>query len=173
MRSWRFSHILNIVANFSLIAIAVGFVLIWVQLRKPSSQSQRIRLQQQLNIGSQVALPVDFGPSEKALLIGIRNGCHFCDEEQPFYQKLIAASKRKNVKIVFLLPDDPTLETDYIRSNNLQNSTVQKSDFSLLHILGTPTILLVGKDHKLRSYWIGKLSPDGESEVLASVNQNS
>ena len=46
---------------------------------------------------------------------------------------------------------------------------VLQSPLAAVDVAGTPTVLVVDKRGKISEAWVGKLAPDSEREVLASL----
>lgn len=171
VRPERFKQASTIAANCALLIIAICFVVLLLQRRAAKTGQVPDEVGSRLEIGTKVSWSQDVASSRGTMLVAIRDGCHFCAEEMPFYKRLIDAAHLGNTHIVFLLPNDPLTEKAFIKRSGLTSVPVRQADFAALHISGTPTILLVDQSGKLRQYWIGKLPADQEAQVLRAAQK--
>jgi hypothetical protein len=110
--------------------------------------------------------------AERALVIAIAPNCHLCNESMPFYTRLLDRRDRSKslVKVVAAVSsaDARRLEQAKLAANGVKPDALVQVDFRQLKVPGTPTVLLVDRQGKVLSVWMGKLDARGENEVLKS-----
>jgi thioredoxin-related protein len=108
--------------------------------------------------------------TNKALVVAVQPGCHFCNDSMPFYKRLIDERNQKNspVKFIAAVPADEAKaeEAQKFAAVGAQPDGMVKLDFASIKVPGTPTLLLVDNTGKVLDVWVGKLEPDKEKEVL-------
>lgn len=121
--------------------------------------------------GTKVDLPnMDWARNKQTLLLLLQKGCHFCDESAPFYQKLVGATEGRNeVRLVAVLPQGLMEAKGYLNHLGLAIDDVRVAIPDSLGAKGTPTLILVNSAGTVTDSWIGKLTADQESDVLARL----
>jgi thioredoxin-related protein len=111
--------------------------------------------------------------TNKALLVAVQPGCHFCNDSMPFYKRLIDErnSKSSPVKFIAAVPSDEAKaeENQKFAAVGTQPDHMVKLDFASVKVPGTPTILLVDNTGKVLDVWVGKLDADKEKDVIAEL----
>jgi hypothetical protein len=108
----------------------------------------------------------DFRSNRNTLVIALQQGCHYCAESVPFYQKIIAARKN-DLHLLVLLPEDNSLQ--YVRNLHLDVTDVKQASFSSYHVGATPTLIYVNSQGIIANVWMGKLTPAIEGEVMNTL----
>ncbi len=110
----------------------------------------------------------DWGAHEQTLVLGLRKGCHFCEDSAPFYQRLIAEQQQggSNSIIVAVFPDTADVVKEVMQSEGLGVQALVGVPLERLKISGTPTLLLVDRSGTVLNAWIGILSPRQELDVM-------
>lgn len=161
---------IELVANLLIILIAliIGIVLIQKYfLTVPPNRRARV----EPKIGSLMNAPdVNWSEQPRTLILALQAGCRFCNESAPFYQRLIETVKHKNIKLVAVFPTEIGESTKYLNELGLTNVEVKRSSLAGLQVSGTPTLILVNSKGEITDYWVGKLPPDKETEVLNKLN---
>jgi len=64
----------------------------------------------------------DWSAHDQTLVLVLRNGCQFCEDSAPFYQRLIAQQQQggSNTSIVAVSPDTAEMMKDVLRSEGLR-----------------------------------------------------
>lgn len=177
-------------ANLSIIIIAFLLALITIKQFSSSeesgnaSQPRRIPATATSNnpiSGSQpekvvpVGKPVpindfEFG-GKKTLVMYLSTKCRYCTESASFYKKIIEANKSGNVKLIAVLPQDENEAREYFQKLGLQIDEVrQSSALMTIGIRATPSLLIANDEGIVTDYWIGKLDPEREEQVITKLN---
>ena len=118
-------------------------------------------------IGNKIALTdYDWSQSERNVLLVLSKGCRFCTESAEFYRRLIEQSHGKNVKITALLPQSKEEAEKYLNELNISEIEIRQSQLKSLDVGGTPTVIVADDKGNVSAFWIGKLSPEKEQEVI-------
>ncbi|MET0647651.1 MAG: hypothetical protein ABW208_13625 [Pyrinomonadaceae bacterium] len=155
-------------ANVAIIVVAVAICAVLVrQYVLPGAEPASERPA----VGSKVELNgVDLSSGGKTLLIVLQEGCRFCTESGPFYQRLAreAATRAREVKVVAVLPQDPDEGRRYLSTLGVPDVEVTQASLTALEVDGTPTLIMVS-DGTVSDVWVGKLDAAEESQVLGKL----
>jgi len=114
---------------------------------------------------------VDWGKSDRTLLLVLQAGCHFCTESAPFYQRLAReTAQMSGVHLVAVLPQDVADGSKYLNSLGVPVQDVRQARLDALGVSGTPTLILIDGKGVVMKTWVGKLSGDREAEVLNQLH---
>ena len=118
--------------------------------------------------GAKVSLPgVDWSNNNQTLLLVLQKGCHFCTESAPFYQRLVRETAgRENIHLIAVLPQTFDESKKYLDDLGVTIEEVKQAQLDSIGVYGTPTLILVNNQGVVITSWVGKLSADGEAEVL-------
>lgn len=111
----------------------------------------------------------DWSKSDKNVLIVLQQGCRFCSESADFYRNLIRQTEGKNVNFVAVLPQSQEESKKYLNDLNIAGIEVRQAALDALSVGGTPTIIVADAGGKVTGVWLGKLPPEKENEVLATL----
>lgn len=167
----KLSQRLELVANILIIvvAVAIGSVLIQKYFFQSTVVNQKARVQPE--IGSKLNLSdVDFSNQPKTLVLALQAGCRFCNESAPFYKRIIENTQNKNIKLVAVFSTGMEESTAYLNELGLTNLEVKRSPLDNIQVNGTPTLILTNEKGEITDYWVGKLPPDKETEVINRLN---
>ncbi len=161
---------IELVANVLIIIVAV--LLIGVVVKKyvysPAAPAQAARVEP--NVGAKVDLPdVDWSKQPKTLILALQKGCHFCSESAPFYKRLNESLRDKNVQMVAVLPGAREESAAYLGEMGMTNIEVRQLPLNALRVSGTPTLILTNDKGEVVQFWVGKLPPEKEAEVLEQL----
>lgn len=154
-------------ANVAIIAVALllGYFLVQNILFPSPKYPAPIEIKQ----NAKVNVPdVDWKANQRTLVLFIRKGCHFCTESMPFY-KTLATKPENNTKIMVVSTDSAETSDGYLKENGVEIQNIRQADLSSIGVRGTPTLLLVNDKGEVSDSWVGKLSPDGEKEVISQL----
>jgi hypothetical protein len=110
---------------------------------------------------------LDWAKNGHTLLLAVSDKCHFCSESAPFYQHL--AKEHGRTRLVAVLPQSVEDGKRYLGGLNVAVDDVMQAPLTSLGIRGTPTLILVDSNGATVKSWVGKLTPDREADVLASL----
>jgi thioredoxin-related protein len=111
--------------------------------------------------------------ADRALILAIAPGCHFCNESMDFYKQLVERrdSSGSPVKVVAAVSsaDAKDPEGTRLAESGVKVDGLVQVDFAKAKVSGTPTVVLVDRQGKVLSVWMGKLDSHGQSEVLKAL----
>jgi len=121
--------------------------------------------------GTQVSLQgINWSESSKSVLLALSDQCHFCSESAPFYQRLSTElAQRGDIRLIAVFPQQVGDSKQYLTKLGVPISDVRQATLDSLGVRGTPTVIIVDKNGKVQQSWVGRLSPDKESEVLSRI----
>ncbi|MGI8470455.1 MAG: peroxiredoxin family protein [Pyrinomonadaceae bacterium] len=167
----KLSRKIELVANISIIvvAVAIGAVIVQKYFFSTTAANQQARAQPA--IGSKLNVSdVNFSGQPKTLILALQTGCHFCNESAPFYKRLIENAKGKNIKLVAVFPQSIEESTAHLNELGLTGMEVRRSSLDNIQVSGTPTLILTNDKGEVTNFWVGKLPPDKEMEVINKLN---
>jgi thioredoxin-related protein len=162
----------ELLSNIAIIVVAVllGAVLVDRYLRPAGPKSERSESKEgpQIKPGMKLSLAgVDWGKSNKTLLMVLSTTCHFCTESAPFYQRLAQEkTKHKDVSMIAVMPQSSSESQKYLSDHGISVDQVGQSPPGAVYATGTPTLIIVDKTGSVVESWVGKLPPEKELEVL-------
>jgi thioredoxin-related protein len=173
---------LDTVANIAIILVCAIAAVVLVRTHFFPKAQQQPGMPPQVEKGEQydqLKAVVPAG-SNRALVVAVQPGCHFCNDSIPFYKNLIDQRNQKNsgVKFIAAVPtnDKPeeaqklvSEESQKFTSGGAQPDGMVNIDFASIKVPGTPTLLLVDNTGKVLNVWVGKLDPSAEKEVLKTL----
>jgi hypothetical protein len=185
----RFARSLEIAVNLSIVIVALvgATVLVKNYLLRPTVRSASQIIQSPPDNpqafvnnarprsgpaeGTKLSVPgVDWGESSQTIVLALSNKCHFCTESAPFYQRLAQElAARKDVRLVAVLPQEAGEAKKYLEQLGVQIEQVSQASLGSIGVAGTPTLVIVDKAGVVKQSWMGRLSPEKESEVLSRV----
>ncbi len=171
----KFRRLVETASNVAIIALALllGSFLIgrfYFQSPAPSSPTRAESVQPG---GTLLLNDIDWGKSERNLVMVLSTACHFCTESMPFYQRLAKLSSENNrLRLIASFPQDVTEARKYLQASNVGIEEVIKASPSDARVRGTPTLILTDNKGVVLQTWIGKLTPEKENEVAERVFSN-
>jgi thiol-disulfide isomerase/thioredoxin len=165
--------LLQNIANIATIVVSVllSVVLVKVFLLPPAvrpSSGSRSPVGQNIK----QSLPgVDWAKNKRTLVLALSTRCHFCTESAPFFQR-IQKEAADNVKMVAVLPQDVADSRKYLEGEGVHLDDIKQATLTTIGVSGTPTLLLVDSSGKVAEAWQGKLQPDDEEKVIATLRDS-
>lgn len=148
-----------------VLAVVVGSVFLRDRFSSPASQPDSIKVGDKLaNVKGW-----NWAAHDQTLVLGIKKGCHFCEDSAPFYQRLAAQPQQGGLTIVAMFPDNADEVKEVVQSEALRIPALAGVQLESLKISATPTLLLVDKNGTVEKAWIGMLSPRQELEVMKAT----
>lgn len=161
----------ELAANILIIVVAVLLIGVFVQKYFFSATAVNQKARAQPVIGSKLnASDVNFSSQPKTLILALSTGCRFCNESVPFYKRIIENTQNKNVKLVAVFPTSIEESKAHLNELGLTNLEVKRSPLDNIQVSGTPTLILTNEKGEITDYWVGKLTPDKETEVINKLN---
>lgn len=108
----------------------------------------------------------------RTLVLGLKNGCHFCEASAPFYSRLAQLVRDKHdsdVHILAIFPDTADVVQQTLVLENLSLDSVPSVDFHQFKIGGTPTVLLADQSGRVLKVWVGELPVSQQQLLLESL----
>jgi hypothetical protein len=129
-----------------------------------------------LHRGKLLSTPgIDLNKADQTLLIGLSTKCHFCVESTPLYNEVVELGHTGNLRtaIVAVFPENKTAVELYVKNNNLNHKieTIAGYDLALIEARGTPTAILLDSQGKILDFWIGKLQPEAQEQLIQAIQQ--
>jgi hypothetical protein len=164
---------LDTAANIAIIVVCAiaAFVLIRNQFFPAAPPPRPGEVAQ----GDQIAALQQVVPAgaDRALVMALSPGCHFCTESMPFYKRLIDERNQQgsNVKVVAAVPAEEAKDAEMkiMTEAGVQPDSVATLNFQEAKVAGTPTLLLVDNKGEVLDVWVGKLDEGGEKKVLKAL----
>jgi hypothetical protein len=159
---------IELLANVAIIVVAImlGVVLV----KRYFSPATPLEAAPAAPVGAKLQLPgVEWAKNNQTVVLALQEGCHFCSDSAPFYQRLAAEAARRNIPVVAVLPQSVEVGRRYLDSLRVPLGDVRQATLGSLGVQATPTLMLVNGDGKVAEGWVGKLPPETESEVLGKL----
>jgi thioredoxin-related protein len=169
----KFNHYLEIATNIAVLLVATVVLLTFAwnyfRTRQITTQLQQ-GLQKQAILAPQ--LGINYGNSTRTLLIAMNTKCDYCSESVPFYNQLAELQRNRGeaFRTVAIFPNSSEEVRRYVEQKKLDVPTIAAADFQRLNLAGTPTMILVDSQGKVLDFWVGKLSANGEKEVIEKIS---
>jgi hypothetical protein len=170
----NFSKKIEIAANLTIILLAVLLAVVLVKnhllARKTPNQNQRANQSAESGLvkGTKLSsLDVDWKKSNQTLVLAISSACHFCTDSAPFYKTLV--QNKKDTRVVAVLPQSLAEGTSYLQKLGVSVDEIKQLRLDKIGVQGTPTLLLLDGSGALKDFWVGKLTPDKEDNILKSL----
>jgi hypothetical protein len=112
---------------------------------------------------------VDWSKSSQNLVLALSTGCHFCSESADFYKRLVPSAASNGVPVLAVLPQPASDGRSYLETLGVTVPEVVQSQLSAVDVSGTPTVLLVDNQGRIRKAWVGKLGPEQEQQVMEGL----
>lgn len=150
-----------------VVAILLGVVLVTRYLLPPSPKSEAADVAQ-IKPGIKLSLPgLDWGKSDRTLLMVLSTSCHFCTESTPFYQQLAQQKVgRSDVRLIAVLPQSIGEAQQYLGAHGISVDEIRQSVPGAIYARATPTLITVDKTGSVIQSWVGKLPAEKEAEVM-------
>jgi thioredoxin-related protein len=160
---------LETAANIAIIVVAILFSAVIIQkyLLPSSNQPERAApvIGKQMNLSD-----VNWASQPKTLILALSTTCRFCNESAPFYRRLIESVKGRNVQLIAVFPTETEAGRAHLKELGLADLEVRESPLANMQVSGTPTLILTNDKGEVTNYWLGKLSPEREVEVINKIN---
>jgi hypothetical protein len=166
--------VLETLTNVAL--IVVSGLLIWSFATHSS-----VWLRWPVHTGDAVAIGTRVGPPSgyawashsKTLILAIREGCVYCKNSVPFYQRISELRQKSQLRAAFLavMPDSRETGSQFLAANNIGVDGMYSLPLSDIKVSGTPTLLLLDNQGRIEKAWVGQLPAAQENAVLATLQK--
>lgn len=160
----------ELAANVAIIVVAalIAFVVIKNYVLSPVKRAPEMK---EISAGEKLNLPgIDWAGNGRTLIVAMAEGCHFCSESAPFYQRLTKLqSDQGGFRFIAVLPQEASEAKNYLSGMGIHIDNIKKASLSSIEVVGTPTLILVNRSGVVSNVWLGKLQPDKENEVLFAL----
>jgi hypothetical protein len=165
-------HTLEVTTNLAVLALCITIVVVLLRGHQTPQQVQG-STESRLAKGD-VFPPIEsvrYDATERTLVLALNTHCKFCRESLPFYRRLLSTQGQPNrsTQIAVIFPNTDSEVREFIEQAQLSVQAVAGQDFAKFQISGTPTLVLVGRDGKVRGLWAGELPAAGEKEVTSAM----
>jgi thiol-disulfide isomerase/thioredoxin len=121
-------------------------------------------------VGRQVALSGDyFRSDQRSVILVLQTTCGFCNASMPFYKRLMDLSREKNINYIAVFPQTVEEGTRHLNKYGVAGLRVVQSGLDKFEASGTPTLIITDDKGVIERVWVGKLTPDKESEVVDTL----
>ena|SRR5689334_12129286 len=168
----RLSQAAELTANVLIVAVALllGVVLVQKHFIDKPGVTNGVGVQPVL--GSTVNLPnVDWSKHSKTLVLALQTHCRFCNESAPFYRRVIEVARQTDINLVAVFPTSKEENTNHLQQLGLAGMDVRQASLNTLKVSGTPTLILANSKGEITNFWLGKLPPDKELDVLNQLTK--
>jgi hypothetical protein len=168
MMKWKSG--LDVAANVAILGVCILIGVIGVKkflLNDPHAAHMPRK-------GSRLELPgMDWGRSDRTLMLALSTQCHFCDDSSGFYRRLSREAAAAGVPIVAVFPQSADEARTYWMNHSLPLAVVEfvQVPEDRLPISGTPTVVLLDRKGVVLRAWTGKQPASGEAEIIHAVQQ--
>jgi len=148
-------------------AVAVGYdAFTSLRLRQTVQTMRPV-----VKIGNRVDVKdIPYDRVQKTLVVALGLSCGYCAASMPFYRRLTTeVQKRRDIQFVAALSTNEPAAREYLLKQHLAVTSLTLLPLSRLGVQGTPTILLIDNEGRIRQHWLGKLTATEESAVLSSL----
>ncbi len=89
----------------------------------------------------------------------------------PFYKELAQIKNEKglDINLIAVFPNTKAEVNKYVEQHQLNLNAVAEVNLDAINVPATPAIVLVDSAGRISNYWIGKLSKDGEKEIIKTL----
>lgn len=123
-----------------------------------------------LEPGMEVVIPgVDWEAYRQTLIMVLQTDCEPCDESVPFYRDLLTSNTDNTFRLIVVVPYAANAGMRQLERYGLEIGDVRQADLGSLRVPGTPTLMLVGSDGRLKRAWVGKLPSTAEDSVFRAL----
>jgi len=106
-------------------------------------------------------------------LLALRPDCPYCEKSVPFYRRLAAREKENRLAahLLAVVSSGEAKAREYAESRQLDMQFHPDTDLSKIKVQGTPTLVLIDQDARVRKVWAGQLTLGEEAEVLTQIGR--
>lgn len=153
------------------LAILLAALTLGVLLYRNFSGRETETVKYKIAPGAQLTIPgVDFSDSQRNVLLALSKTCKYCTQGAAFYQRLNAAIKNSDIRLIALFPQKEDGGESYLQELGITESEVHNVSLASLGITITPTLVITDTAGIVVEHWNGKLPPRVEAVVFQHLN---
>jgi hypothetical protein len=172
----KFFVVLERISTVAVIVVALFVVFVYGNsYLHTSSTSPKSAGKYDIPRGKVLALPgVQWQNSKASVVVVLSTKCVYCERSAPFYQKLTALIQQRGgtIKTVAVFPQKAADGQAFLSSHNLAMDQAVSVPLGVLGVHVTPTLLLVDRSGTVQDGWVGSLSVESQTAVLAAVTKS-
>lgn len=122
--------------------------------------------------GQTIAIPgVDWSHSNRSVVLALSSHCPYCIKSTEFYSTLADTKQRRHlpIQIIAAFPEATDTAEDFLSSHKVVVDKVIRTSLADMHVEATPTVLIVDDHGRIAKEWVGKLTQEGEQQVIADL----
>jgi thiol-disulfide isomerase/thioredoxin len=100
---------------------------------------------------------IDYSSSEQTLVMFLASTCRYCTESAPFYADLVQKRDPRRLRLIAVGPEPAGVLHDYLQRHAVTVDSVASVAPDAIKARGTPTLVLVDRNGRVRAQWIGAL----------------
>lgn len=162
----------ELLANIAIIVVAllIGVVLVRRYLLPVPTDVGHAEVAQ-VKPGTRLSLPgLDWGKSDKTLLLVLSADCRYCTESAPFYRRLAEQrGGRQDVRLIAVLPQGVGTARQYLGGLGVAVDEIAQATPAALNARATPTLIVVDRTGSVVQSWVGMLPAEKEAEVVRTL----
>jgi peroxiredoxin len=150
--------------------LAAVSLLFWTsQTPSQRNASVRVTADQNYRAGETFEpIGVNLAPKGPTLVMYVRSNCEFCTASMAFYNRM-TKGKSEGARVVVVGPEPEEQLRRYVAEHGLIADQVISVQRGVLRFAGTPTLVLLDRDGRIRRVWQGQLAVAQEKEVEESL----
>lgn len=163
---------LEMVANVTIILFAVLFGAILINKYFVSVPDSRNSNAPQLETGTKLNLgKVDWSSHKTNVVLAFSTTCSYCLASVDFYKQILQIrNANEDIRLIVVSSQPQNEVEEFLDRRELEVDQVIQVTLSDLSINGTPTLISVDSNGLVQNFWVGRLPPDREQEVLAALH---
>jgi len=165
----RASEWIELLANVGSIFVFVVLLGVFAQ-RYVTHRFGLATENEELQQGVHISLPgIHWADAHSTLILVLSVRCPSCTSSADFYRRLLGLNVGRHFRSVALFPPNENDGEAYLKSLGLAISDVTRADFATLGVHETPTLIVVNEAGRVRFLWRGKLTAEGENNVISRL----
>jgi hypothetical protein len=114
---------------------------------------------------------VSFQDSDQSLVMFVMSTCPVCTDSMPFYNEVQRTrdAVQAHLPLVAISFESQRALDGYLSAHAFHPDVARSVSPTVIKLRRTPTLLLVGRDQKVREVWRGRLSPERQEDLLKAA----
>ncbi len=111
---------------------------------------------------------VSFPGKTEVLVLVTNDQCHFCAASRDFHRTLITTARRAHIPVFVAVPSR-ALQMKYLTELGATPAETREWKDLSFSVGGTPTVVVISADGRVKALRRGQLGPDSEKEMLREL----